>query len=261
MIWIAALGASVRRFLERLGDLARLAFLAFRGLLGVKPHQWRAVGPVIKAQVRFTGLEALGLVCVFAALLGAITLLQAYAQLEGFGPARFTGTLLVAVIVRELGPLLASVVVIGRSATAIAAELASMRLNSELEGLEVHGVDPMQYVVLPRLLGGMASVLVLMAFLDFSALAGGFLVAHLRVGLPFALFREQVQASLELRDVLVTCLKGPLFGGIIALVACYAGLRVRQGPTEIPQAATRAVVGSLTAVFLADGFLVAWLYA
>lgn len=260
MAWIATLGASVRRFLEHLGNVARLGWLSLRGLLLLKHTQWRAVMPVFKAQIRFTGIEALGLVCAFALLLGAITLLQAYAQLEGFGGERYTGVLLVAVVIRELGPLLAAVLVIGRSATAMAAELSAMKLHSELEGLEVHGVDTVQFVLVPRVVGAMVSVLALLAFLDFSALVGGFLVAHAKVGLPYPTFIAQIQASLTLRDILVTLFKGPVFGACIALVACYSGLRVKAGPTEIPQAVTKAVVGSLMTVFLIDGLIVAWLY-
>ena len=260
MAWIATLGASVRRPLEHLGNVARLGWLTLRGLLLMRHTQLRAVGPVVKAQIRFTGIEALGLVCTFAMLLGAITLLQAYAQLEGFGPDRYTGLMLVAVVIRELGPVLAAVLVIGRSATAMAAELSAMKLNAEIDGLEVHGVDTVRYLLVPRLLGAMISVLALMAFLDLAALGGGFLVAHFRVGLPFPSFVDQIQASLTLRDILVTVLKGPVFGGCIALVACYSGLRVKAGPTEIPQAVTKAVVASLMTVFLIDGLIVAWLY-
>lgn len=261
MAWIATLGASVRRFLEHLGNVARLGWLSLRALMLLRHTQLRVVVPVIKAQLRFTGIDALGLACAFAMLLGVITLLQAYTQLEGFGGERYTGVLLVAVVIRELGPLMAAVLVIGRSATAMAAELAAMRLNGELDGLEVHGVDPVTYVLVPRVLGGMISVLALMAFMDLSALVGGFLVAHYRVGLPFPSFVAQLQASLTVRDILITLLKGPIFGGGIALIACYSGLRVKTGSTEIPQAVTKAVVAGLMAVFLMDSLLVAWFYA
>ena len=261
MAWIANLGASVRRFLEHLGNVARLGWLSLRALMLLRHTQLRTVVPVIKAQIRFTGIDALGLVCAFALLLGVITLIQAYTQLEGFGGERYTGVLLVAVVIRELGPLLAAVLVIGRSATAMAAELAAMGLNGELDALAVHGVDPVAYVLAPRVLAGMISVLALMAFMDLSALVGGYLVAHIKVGLPFPSFVEQIQASLTVRDILVTLLKGPIFGGGIALIACYSGLRVKTGFTEIPQAVTKAVVACLMAVFLVDGLLVAWFYA
>lgn len=261
MHWITALGARTRRFLEHLGNLARLSWLAFKGLLFMRHTQFRAVATVWKAQIRFTGLHAMGLVCGSAMLLGAATLLQAYAQVPGLGPERFTGLLLVAIIIRELGPLLAAVLVIGRSGTAIAAELATMRLNAEVEALEVHGVDPFQYLLVPRMLGVISALFGLMVFLDLSALLGGFAVASLKAGMPLGPFLDQVQSVLVNRDLVLTLVKVFAFGASIALQACYFGLRVHEGHTEIPQAVTKAVVASLAAVFLLDGFFVAWVYA
>ncbi|HJU83876.1 MAG TPA: ABC transporter permease [Holophagaceae bacterium] len=261
MHWISALGAGTRRFLQHLGNLARLSWLALKGLLFMRHTQFRAVGSVLKAQIRFTGLHAMGLVCGSAMLLGAATLLQAYAQMTGFGPERFTGLLLVAIILRELGPLLAAVLVIGRSGTAIAAELATMRINSEVEALEVHGVDPFQYLLVPRMLGVIAALFGLTVFLDLSALLGGFAVASLKAGIPLGPFLDQVQSVLVNRDLVLTLIKVFAFGATIALQACYFGLRVRESHTEIPQAVTKAVVASLVTVFVLDGFLVAWVYA
>ncbi|HJW10084.1 MAG TPA: ABC transporter permease [Holophagaceae bacterium] len=258
---IEALGAAVRHFLESLGNVARLGWLALKGLLFMRHTQFRAVGTVLKAQIRFTGIHALALVCGSAMLLGAVTLLQAYAQVPGLGPERFTGLLLVAIVIRELGPLLAAVLVIGRSATAIAAELATMSINDEIDALEVHGVDPVQYLLVPRVLGVITALFGLMVFLDFAALLGGFAVASLRAGMPLGPFLDQIQAVLVNRDLVLTLIKVLGFGSTIALLACYYGLRVRESHTEIPQAVTRAVVACLTAVFLVDGFLAAWVYA
>jgi phospholipid/cholesterol/gamma-HCH transport system permease protein len=223
--------------------------------------QFRTMGAVLRAQIRFTGLHAVGLVCFSATLLGAVTLLQAYAQVPGLGPERFTGLLLVAIVVRELGPILAAVLVIGRSGTAISAELAGMSINDEIDALEVHGVDPVQYLLVPRVLGVIVSLFGLMVFLDLAALVGGFLVASLKAGMPLGAFLDQVQAVMVNQDLLVTLIKVLGFGGTIAILACYYGLRVRDSHTEIPQAVTRAVVACLAAVFLVDGFLAAWVYA
>lgn len=261
MPWIEALGAAVRHFLEYAGDLAHLAWRALAGLLRLDGARARAVGPVLKAQLRFTGEQGLWLVAGAGGILGAVTLLQAYAQLAAFGPGQYTGLLLSAVILRELGPVLAAVLVIGRSGTAIAAEFATMRLGEEIEGLEAHGVDPAQYLLLPRLLGAMASLVALMVFLDAAALLAGYAIAKLRLGMPWGPFWTQVRASLALRDFGLTVLKGGVFGGLIALQACYFGLSVKASQTEVPQVVTKAVVASLVSVFVADGLFVALLYA
>ena len=260
MAWIEALGAAVRRFLEYAGDLAHLAAKAIGGILRLDGTRARVAAPVLKAQLRFTGEQGLLLVVGAGAILGAVTLLQAYAQLAGLGPGQYTGMLLSSVILKELGPVLAAVLVIGRSGTAIAAELATMRLGDEVDALEAHGVDPAQYLLGPRLLGAMLSLFALMVFLDAAALMAGYAVASLKLDMPWSAFWAQVRASIELRDFAFTAFKGGIFGALIAVQSCYFGLSVKASQTEVPQVVTRAVVASLVSVFVADGLFVALIY-
>lgn len=260
MSWIETLGASVRHFLEYAGDLAHLAAKAVGGILGLDGARARAVAPALKAQLRFTGEQGVWLVAGAGGILGAVTLLQAYAQLAGFGPGQYTGTLLSAVILRELGPVLAAVLVIGRSGTAIAAELATLRLGEEVDALEAHGVDPAQYLLAPRLLGVIGSLFALMIFLDAAALMAGYGVSALKLGTLWGAFWGQVRDAIALRDFLITGLKAVVFGTFIAVQACYFGLSVKASQTEIPQVVTKAVVASLVSVFIADGLFVALLY-
>lgn len=260
MAWIEALGAAVRRFLEYAGDLAHLAARAAAGVLRMDLARAGAALPALKAQLRFTGEQAVWLVMGAGGILGAVTLLQAYAQLAAFGPGQYTGTLLSAVVLRELGPVLAAVLVIGRSGTAIAAELATMRLGEEVDALEIHGVDPAQYLLAPRILGAILSIFALMVFLDAGALGAGYAVARLKLGMPWGLFWTQVRAAIELRDFGFTAFKAVVFGAFIAIQACYFGLSVKASQTEIPQVVTKAVVASLVTVFIADGLFVALIY-
>lgn len=260
MAWIASLGAIVRHFLEYAGDLAHLAGASVVGLLRLDGARASSIAPALKSQVRFTGEQGVWFVAGAGAILGAVTLLQAYAQLAGLGPGQYTGTLLSAVILRELGPVLAAVLVIGRSGTAIAAELATMRLNDEVDALEVHGVDPAQYLLVPRLLGVIASLFALMIFLDGSALLAGYGVSAAKLGTPWTVFWNQVREALQWRDFALTALKALVFGFFIAIQSSYFGLSVKASQTEIPQVVTKAVVASLVSVFIADGLLAALLY-
>ena len=260
MPFIEALGAAMRHFLEYAGDLAHLASKTVGGLLSLDRSRARSIGPAVKAQLRFTGENAVWLVAGAGAILGAVTLLQAYAQLADFGPGQYTGTLLSAVILREFGPVLAAVLVIGRSGTAIAAELATMRLGEEVDALEAHGVDPAQYLLAPRVLGVIASLFALMIFLDAAALLAGYGVAAGKLGTPWGVFWGQVRSAIEVRDFAITGLKSAVFGTLIALQSCYFGLSVKASQTEIPQVVTKAVVAALVSVFIADGLFVALLY-
>ncbi len=260
MLFLARLGAPVRGFLEFLGDQAHLVLRTLRHALLLRMDQLAVVGGQTKLQVRFTGLDALWLVSGTALLLGAVTLIQAFSQLSGLGAENYIGTLMVLIILRELGPLLTAVLVIGRSATAIAAELGAMQLNGEVDALAAHGVNPYQYLLLPRWLGVLVSVFALVVCFDALALGGGFLVAKLKYGVTFGFYMDSVRQALSNRDFAATLLKVLLFSGGIAFHACHFGLRIRRSQTEIPQAVTKTVVSSLVAVFCLDGLIAALLY-
>ncbi len=260
MAYLARLGAPVRGFLEFLGDQAHLVLRTTRHTLLLRMGQISVVARQTKLQIRFTGLDALWLVGGTALLLGAVTLIQAFSQLSGLGAENYIGVLMVLIILRELGPLLTAVLVIGRSSTAIAAELGAMQLNSEVDALAVHGVNPYQYLLLPRWLGVLISVFVLVVFFDTAALAGGFLVAKLKYGVTFGFFMESVRQALSNRDFLATLLKVWLFSGAITFHACHFGLRIRRSQTEIPQAVTKTVVSALVAIFALDGLIAALFY-
>ncbi|WP_306591709.1 ABC transporter permease [Geothrix sp. 21YS21S-4] len=261
MAFLARLGAPVRRFLAFLGAQARLCGSTIRHGAALRSGQWAVVGEQIRLQVRFTGLDAAGLVMGTAFLLGAVTLIQAFSQLSALGAERYVGALMVVIVLRELGPLLTAMLVIGRSATAMAAELGAMQLNGEVEALVVHGVDPYQYLLLPRWAGAVVSLFALVALFDGAALAGGFAVVRLNHGVTFGFFMESVRQSLSNLDFAATLLKVGLFGSAITFQACHFGLGIRRSRTEIPQAVTRTVVATLVSVFLVDGLVAALFYA
>lgn len=260
MAFLARLGAPVRSFLEFLGDQAHLVLRTLRDALLLRLDQLAVVGGQTKLQVRFTGLDALWLVSGTALLLGAVTLIQAFSQLSGLGAENYIGALMVLIILRELGPLLTAVLVVGRSATAIAAELGAMQLNGEVDALATHGVNPYQYLLLPRWLGVLVSMFALVVFFDAVALGGGFLVAKLKYGVTFGFYMDSVRQALSNRDFVATLLKVVLFSGAITFHACQFGLRIRRSQTEIPQAVTKTVVSALVAVFALDGLIAALLY-
>ena len=260
MAFLARLGAPVRGFLEFLGDQAHLVLRTLRAAFGLRAGRLAAVGGQTGLQVRFTGLDAWVLVAGTALLLGAVTLIQAFSQLSGLGAENYIGTLMVLIVLRELGPLLTAVLVIGRSSTAIAAELGAMQLNGEVDALAIHGVDPYQYLLLPRWLGVLVSVFALVVFFDAAALGGGFLVARLKYGITAGFFMESVRQALSNLDFTATLLKVFFFSGAITFHACHFGLRVQRSQTEIPQAVTKTVVSALVAVFVIDGLIAALFY-
>ena len=260
MAFLARLGAPVRGFLEFLGDQAHLVLRTLRYALLLRMDQISVVGGLTRLQIRFTGLDALWLIVGTALLLGAVTLIQAFSQLSGLGAENYIGVLMVLIILRELGPLLTAVLIIGRSSTAIAAELGSMQLNGEVDALAAHGINPYQYLLLPRWLGVLVSLFALVVCFDAAALAGGFLVAKLKYAVTFGFYMDSVRQTLSNRDFVATLLKVVLFSGAISFQACHFGLRIRRSQTEIPQAVTKTVVSALVAVFALDGLIAALFY-
>ena len=257
---IARVGFRVRRFLFLFGNLAWLLARSLRASLELDRKRSLVVLEQTLQQVRFTGLDAWPFVLFAGFGLGAITIIQAYTQLSSMAE-RYLGSLLVVIVVRELGPLTAAVLVIGRSGTAIAADLGSMRLNQEVDALEAFGVDPFQYLLLPRLLGVSFSLFALLVMFDAAALAGGYAVAGPRFGMPMATFTRAIGDTLDNVDLALAVLKGTLFGVSVALIACYYGLGIQRSQTEVPQAVTRTVVVSLSAVLIIDSLIATLVYA
>ena len=256
----ARLGREVRLPLEKVGSSAWLMTRVVRSLFSLKLNQLGVINQVVRMQVKFTALDALPLTVVTAVLLGGITLLQVFGQLSTYGAEDYLSQLLAKLVIRELGPLLVGVIVIGRSGTAIAAEMASMKLSGEVDALVATGMNPIQYLLVPRMLGGMVSVFTLIVFFDAAALLGGFFLAWLRLPLSFAYFLNGLSGVIGVRELAITLLKGVVFGGAIPLLCASYGLRVKRSATEIPQAVTKGAVASLLLVFLAGALLSVALY-
>ncbi len=212
----------------------------------------RVAREVVKRQILFTGVEALPFASLIALLTGAVVALQASLLSGTTGNGDLLGRLLVTVLVQGLGPLIVGFIVIGRSGAAIAAELASMRVHRELDSLEAMGVDPFDYLVVPRMAGVvMALVGLSTAFIAMSLLAGWIILqAVASVPQPLGEYVAMITVHLSAIDVVVLLAKTVVPGLLIAAIACHEGLAAASSATDVPRAATRSVVRSLSAVFV-----------
>jgi phospholipid/cholesterol/gamma-HCH transport system permease protein len=253
---IAFVGSEVTRRVSQLGALARF-FLDALGSFGTLPRAGRRVARrVLVNQIWFTALQAVPLVIVLSGLLSFLVISQAVRELGRFGATEIIGTLMVVAIVRELGPLLTALAVAGRSGTAIAAELATNKVMGEVDALEGMGIDPLHYLVLPRLGAAVVSVFCLIVLFDGVAIAAG-LIAATANGMSTDRYFDLVLRSLAFGDAGVSIGKGLAFGAIIGTLPAFHGLRVGRAPTDVPIAAGRAVVGSIVAIFLCSALFVA----
>ncbi len=205
--------------------------------------------------VWFTAIQAIPLVVLLSFILSFLVISQAVRELGRIGATELMGRLMVIIIVRELGPLLTAALIASRSGTAIAAELATNKVMGELNALEGMGIDPVHYLVLPRFGAAVLSVFGLIIFFDVVALFAGLLAAT-TAGMHAERYFDIVLQSLTLGDVVVTLLKGLVFGMIVGLIPSFQGLAIEGKPTEVPIAASRAVVGSIMAIFVCSGIFV-----
>ncbi len=243
-----------------------LSIATFIGYALARLRRGRRVVPrvareVVKRQILFTGVEALPFTALIALLTGGVVALQS-SLLSGAAGRDLLGTLLVTVLVRELGPLIVAFIVIGRSGAAIAAELAGMRVHRELDSLEAMGIDPFDYLVVPRMAGVVMALIGLsMAFVTMSLLSG-WLFLQVVAATPPALTDYAALLAVQLSglDVAVVLAKTVVPGLLIAAIACLEGLTAASSSTDVPRAATRSVVRSLSAVFVWDAGVSALVY-
>lgn len=202
-------------------------------------------------QILFTAVEALPFTSLIATLLGMGVIVQAQLQLMGAGQSALVAKLLVIVIIRELGPLVAALIIIGRSGTAMVVEMGNMRVAGEIDALEAGGISPFEYLVVPRM-GGMAvSIFCISLYFVVISLCTGLLAAnvlspHATAPLEFV---ELLAAQLTTLDVLAFLAKTAPPALAVAAIACYEGLRAGPAITDVPRAATRGTVTAIATLF------------
>lgn len=243
-------GLRVLELIEFFTDISALTYGAIKSLFVVRTRGARVVWDILLAQVRFTGAEGAPLAAFAAMAIGTLILIEAVT----FIPDGSAVPHIVALItVKDVVPLLTALVIIGRSGTAISVELANMKLNREIDALVSMGLPLEHVVVLPRLLGAILSFVGMVIVGQAAGLVGGYLIARMVVRMPFTL--PVLIQNIHADDVLVAALKSVLFGGAIAVICIREGFSVTVSAREVPQAATRAVVRSMTFSLVLNSFL------
>jgi phospholipid/cholesterol/gamma-HCH transport system permease protein len=242
---IDRMGRSVIGNLNYTAKLLLMVYLSVRATLVDQAQGLRTIFSVISAQIYFTGWQALPLISVLALASGGVVILQTSSNLTFFGGAGMIGNMLVVIIVRELGPLMTALVVIARSGTAVASEIGNMRANREIEALETMGINPLSYIVFPRIIGGIVSVVTLAFYYITIAILGGFFLTKLLQDLSLSFYLDSLLKAFAFEDLWLFLLKNIFSGMIIFGVCCYQGLSVKRSHTEVPVVTTQAVVDSI----------------
>jgi len=250
--WVVTLGKGFyialdhgRGLLILLGGL----LLNFWGMLKRPIHgPWRE----ISAQVFRTGAQALGITALVGFLIGIVLSYLSAQQLAVFGAGQFIVKLLGVSIVRELGPVLAAILVAGRSGSSITAQIGVMRVTQELDAMQVMGISEGQRLILPRVIALGLTMPMLVLWTDTMALLGGMLAAKFELGLSVVWFAERLPDAIGIKNYWIGIIKGVTFGAWIALVACHFGLRIEPNTESLGKGTTASVVTAITGVILID---------
>jgi phospholipid/cholesterol/gamma-HCH transport system permease protein len=196
---------------------------------------------VLVMQIYFTGVKALSIIGFIALAMGAIIIIQGGAILPQFGQGDLLYIILISIITRELGPILTAFIIIARSGTAIATELGNMVVTHEIEAYVATGINPVSYLIVPRFLGVILSLVFLTIYFNFIGLFGSYFITQLVKPVDFITFFKSLLAVLKFEDILTSLIKSFVFGIIISTVATYHGLKVKTASTEVPQIVIKAV--------------------
>jgi phospholipid/cholesterol/gamma-HCH transport system permease protein len=193
-----------------------------------------------------------GITALLGFLIGLILAFQSAVAMQKFGVEVFVADLVVISLFRELGPLITAFILASRSGSAFAAELGTMKVNEEIDALTTMGLDPVRFLVLPRVVAAVAVLPLLTLFNHFFGLVGcGVVMTSLDI--PVATYLERVREAADLGDLFGGLIKTFVFGTLIAGIGCLRGLQTGTGPSAVGDSATRAVVSGIVAIVVADG--------
>ncbi len=233
---------------DAVGFFGRIATTMVRAMRSV--HHLRL--PSIARHIYETGIQAIPIVALIAFLISVIVAYLGAQQLRTFGAEIFTVDLVAIAVLREMGVLLTSIIVAGRSGSAFAAEIGVMRLNDEIDALQSMGVDFYEVLVVPRLIGLLIALPLLTIVADAMGLVGGALLSSLLLDISLSQFIPRVQDALAPTTFWAGLVKAPVFAMLIALVGTYRGMQVRDSSRELGRLTTVAVVQSIFLVIFAD---------
>ena len=261
--YVSFIGSRLLRFLSALHALGAFGLISLGVLVSKFGLARSVIYPMALAQLARSGLRLLPMILFLSLALGLVVIGQTVSLLSRVGATELLGTVMAAVVVRELGPLLTALIVLARAGTANVVELGTARALGEVEALEVMGIDPIHYLVVPRMIGMALGVFALTIYLILGSLVSGYLWAFIQdVPLRPGDYLRQLATSLRWIDFVVLALKTFLFGASIAIVTCYHGLARMLRLEEVSRATVHAVANTVVVCVLIDVlFIVIYLIA
>src|ERR1043166_2860356 len=254
--FLASVGGAFLAVLPAAGRLVLLAGAALGA--GVAPPFYPRI---ILRQIVYVGYFSLPVVGLTALFTGMVLALQSYTGFSRFNAESAVATVVVLSVTRELGPVIAGLMVAGRVGAAMAAEIGTMRVTDQIDALTTLSTDPLRYLVLPRLVAGFVALPFLVLVADIIGVFGGFLVGTYKLNFNPVSYLTQTGQHLETMDVVSGLVKAAVFGFVVTLMGCYHGYQSRGGAAGVGQATTYAVVSASILILLLDYVLTAVFFA
>jgi phospholipid/cholesterol/gamma-HCH transport system permease protein len=250
--WVIVLGAGILNFFEHLRSFIGLIGIVIqdlgRFLRRPQTGPWRE----ISANIYHSGFQALGITAMVGFLIGIVLSYLSSQQLRMFGGDAYLVNILGMAVIRELGPLLAAILVAGRSGSSITAQLGVMRVTEELDAMLVMGISHGYRLIMPKVVALAISMPLLVVWTDAMALLGGMVSAKIEMGMSFRYFLQKLPDAVPFVNYIIGLLKGATFGVLIALISCHFGLRIKPNTESLGRGTTTSVVTAITVVILAD---------
>ena len=259
MTWVADVGTATGRSIAYVGDLAELSARSLR-LLFLSPLKRGRMLQRATHEAMAAGVGALPILSLIAFFVGVIIALQGAYELQRLGAMQLVASLVAITITRELGPLITAIIVIGRSGSAFAAEIGTMRVTEELDALQTMALDPVAFLAVPKFLAMAVMLPCLTIWADLMGILGGCLFGVAGGGFTFGGYLLGTRDALLLRDITSGVMKSVVFGMVITAVGCHEGFATGSGADEVGRSTTSAVVISILLVILIDLVFTALFY-
>jgi phospholipid/cholesterol/gamma-HCH transport system permease protein len=258
--FLGLIGRRTMRFGENIHGFSKLINDTIHWtIISVLKHQRMQFRAGISEMVK-AGYSAVPIVAVISLFIGIILALQAAYQLRRVGALIYVANLVGVSITRELGPILTAIIVAGRSGSAFSAEIGAMKVEEEVDALVTMGINPVKFLVVPKLIAMMIMVPALTLFSDLVGIFGGFLFSATALDMPPYMYFQQTQNSLLIKDILTGLIKAWAFGTAITLIGANEGFKVEGSAVEVGKNTTAAVVNSIFVVIMFDLLFTAFFY-
>lgn len=256
MNFLQPIGNTVLGFFQATGRLSSFMFQGVSAFF-TPPFYWRQIRMQI-VEIGYYSLPVIGLTAIFT---GAVLALQSYSGFSRFSAESAIPTVVVLSITRELGPVLAGLMVAGRIGASFAAEIGTMRVTEQIDALSTLSTNPFKYLVGPRLIAGLITLPFLVLIADIIGVMGGYMVSVGKLGFSAGPYLQNTFDFLEARDVISGLVKASVFGFVISLMGCYHGYNSRGGAQGVGAATTNAVVSASILILLSNYFITELFFA